>query len=525
MQAHSNPGEYLINTVKQLIEEKAKANGERVFLVENETGESLSYAEAATRADSVAATFQAHGIQNGDVVGTLLSNTIDHVLVWFGCMKAGAVFAAINTEFQQTELQTCIDTIEPDVMVVEDGCRDKYTTVRDAIEFKGVEFTRRWTLDSAMDIETLFSAEESPRNITVEPGDPGHILFTGGTTGPPKPVLQSQFAPIAGAYRYREAFQPEPGADRHFCVLQLYHIGGQQFGVLGPMISDIDSVLAKRFRASRHLPDVTKHGATISDILGGMLGALVQKYDEPVDNPLQSTVGAGSQDVYLEAVRLFNVEILEAYALTEGGGILLTHRTFDPETDVDVSGKPTGSLNDWANITIQDDDGVRLPPGEVGEICLRPTIPHTMMARYYGRPEATVETWENLWIHTGDLGWIDENDVLHYEGRESHLIRRMGELFSVDEVEEVLSEHPEVIEAAVVGLDNTEIGGDDVAAFIRGDITAGDLAEWVDGRLADVKLPTYIEVVSSFPRSETKNEIERYVLREWDLSGAWKRER
>jgi crotonobetaine/carnitine-CoA ligase len=524
---HKKPSEFPISTIKELIETKCEENGEKIFAIDGENGKKITYNRVSDKSKEVAGSLHELGIEKGDRVATLLPNSIDHLLIWFGCVRIGAIFSPINPEFKGPELTHTINDIRPRIIVVGGENVDQYNDIRNNIDSVDHEFIYD---DQSMgtDPSEIFESKSPPPDVDIRPGDPSTILFSGGTTGKPKPILHSQFAPITGAYRYNMAFDPSE-SDRHYGVLQLFHIGGQQFGVLGPMISDISTVLSLRFSASSFFEEVNKYDATISDTAGGMLGALLQTHKNTtgkIENSLRITLGMLDYDAHKKAGDLFEVDILEGYALTEGGGILLTRNHFDRDSNISGEGKPIGKINDWAEIGILDEEGGRKDRGEVGEICIRPTIPNSVMSCYYGHPEATLDAWENLWIHTGDIGRIDQNGMLYYVGRQAHWIRRMGENISAYEVEQVLNSHETVAESAVVGVPNEEIGGEDVKAYIIPEnlsTNPQELIKWCGENIADFKIPRYIEYTKEFPRSETKNDIQRHSLRDQGIGNAWDR--
>ncbi|MFB6142194.1 MAG: AMP-binding protein [Halorientalis sp.] len=522
------PAEFPISTVTELLEEKTAENGDDVFLVEDETGRELTYAELDERTDAVAAALADLGVGEGDRVATFMPNVLEHVLVWFGTLKAGAVWASLNTDLEEEDLRQPIADIEASVVVVDESCLAQYESVRDGLDVDA-EFVREGDLAGARPISALFDADADPPAVDVAPGDPAQINFTGGTTGTPKPILLPHFAVVASGYRYREAFDATAD-DRHLTVLQVFHVGGQQFGVIGPMLCDMSSVLVRRFSASAFFEQVNEHEATIVDPLGGIWGALLRTHEGTVENTARVGVGSMDPEFVRPAHERFDIDIVEPYALSENGGVLMTYHELtedDYDTIEEGRGKPAGYVEecDWAVFDIRDEDGDPVETGEVGEICLRPVIPHTFMEEYFGHPEATVEAWDGFWLHTGDLGRIDEEGMFYFVGRQAHYLRRMGENISAQEIEAVLERHGAVAEAVVVGVPS-EIGEEDIKAYVirDGDVTPEELVAFCEGKIASFKHPRYVEFVDSFPRSDTKNNVQRHDLRERGVGDAWDRE-
>ena len=167
-----------------------------------------------------------------------------------------------------------------------------------------------------------------------------------------------------------------------------------------------------------------------------------------------------------------------------------------------------------------DDNPV--PAGTTGQLLLRPRVPNTYMIEYINKPEATLAAWRNLWYHSGDLGYLDEDGYVHFVGREAHWIRRRGENVSAFEVEKAITAHEAVVDCACVGVPS-DLGEEDIKAYVQVSAPAEprELVEWCRERIAYFKTPRYIEFVEDFPRTMTKNEIARHELRERGIGACW----
>ena len=167
---------------------------------------------------------------------------------------------------------------------------------------------------------------------------------------------------------------------------------------------------------------------------------------------------------------------------------------------------------------------------EIGEILLRPVVPDTFMLRYHNNPDKTLETFRNLWLHTGDLGYLDDEGYLFFTGRHAHWMRCRGENVSAYEVEGIISRYPGVREVIAVGVP-APLGDEDIKAFIIAEpgaiIEPRGLVLWCRDRMAAFKLPRYVVFLEEFPRSTTKREVERHKLKAlaglevWDAEQAF----
>lgn len=155
----------------------------------------------------------------------------------------------------------------------------------------------------------------------------------------------------------------------------------------------------------------------------------------------------GARDSGGEIPLRFDLEIFNAYSLTESGGTVIIHNPAGGPNP-QANGKAWG----WADISIRDEQDVALGPGQTGEICLRPSVPHIFMQGYFNNAEATLKAWRNFWLHTGDLGYLDENGYLYFVGRQAHWLRVKGENVSAYEVESVISDFPGVEEVIAIGV-------------------------------------------------------------------------
>ncbi|HXG65416.1 MAG TPA: AMP-binding protein, partial [Blastocatellia bacterium] len=213
--------------------------------------------------------------------------------------------------------------------------------------------------------------------------------------------------------------------------------------------------------------------------------------------------------------------IYETFGMTEG--LIIPPKLYEPRRP-GCCGKP---IDDY-EVRIVDEDDLALGPRATGEIVMRPRQPYTMMTGYYKMPEATLEAFRNLWFHTGDLGYFDEDGFLYYVGRKKDAIRRRGENISAFEIETVINQHPAVLESAAIAVPS-ELGEDDVKIVVvlkPGETLAPEeLIRFCEPRLAYFMIPRYVEFREALPKNPSQR-IEKYKLRaDGNTAATWDREK
>jgi crotonobetaine/carnitine-CoA ligase len=205
----------------------------------------------------------------------------------------------------------------------------------------------------------------------------------------------------------------------------------------------------------------------------------------------------------------YGIGVTSVYAMTENTAVTV----FGPD-DPPEKASSAGRVRDYMDVQIVDDDRRPLPPGEVGEICIRPNERGNIMLGYYEMAEATVAATRDLWFHTGDRGHLDEDGYLYFADRKKEAIRRRGENISAFEVETVLCRHPDVVEAAAVPVPS-ELGEDEVMAYVvpapGSAVDYAALVEFCAEHMAYYMVPRYLEAMPEMPKTPSEK-IEKYKL-------------
>lgn len=510
-------------TLRDLVVKRA-AFGEKPFLICRDI--TLTYADADRMSNRVANSLIAKGIVHGDVVATVMYNAIEQALIWFGCAKIGAIYASLNVSLKKEDLAYSLNDTGAKILVVDEELAEAYISAKPLLKLDLDVFVHGAfdLIEGAAPLDELLEGEECLPDAEVVAADPVCIVYTGGSTNMPKGVLVSHLYYIAAAIRYAEIADVTED-DVHYANSHFFHIGGQQFAITGPLYNGMTGIMDKWFSASNYWHIVEKYGATVIDPLGTMMAVLLRRPKSHLDKSHKVRVGVGiassqvRKDLRDEFETRFGAPMLEVYSMTEMGVLMCSERLHDRRSG--SCGRPHG----WAEVLVVDADDNPVPPNTQGQILFRPKVPNTYMIEYVNKPRETLAAWKNLWYHSGDLGYLDEDGYVYFIGREAHWIRRRGENVSAFEVEKALTRHDAVVDCAAVGVPS-EIGEEDIKIYVqpvddRPRPDPSELVDWCKERIAFFKVPRYVEFVDLFPRTMTKNEIARHELRERGIGQAW----
>jgi len=520
------------STVVELLDRRLDADPDGPYL--DVCGTALTAGEVAATADRLAGALARLGVRPGDRVATLLENSAEAVLAWWGIVRAGAIAVPVNTAYKGEYLRHQLADSGSRLLVVAHDLADRVDQVVAGLDdlahvvVVGGEPGRPVTGAARHDWADVLAAGDARPDVTVRPSDLATFIYTGGTTGPSKGCMLS--------HNYHEALTRQIGIcwertadDVVWTPLPLFHFNAITTAVLGPLVYGGRAAVYRRFSVSGFWPEMNRVGATITSTLGTMAYLLAHDVDRPEmprsgapdANATLRLIGAAPLPVEVDEVirRRFGVATFSgAYGVTEASLV-----SWQPRG---VTNRPNaaGVVNDeYFDVRIFDDDDHELPRGTEGEIVLRPKRPHVMFEGYWGRPEATVETSRNWWYHTGDVGRVDEDGYLTFVDRKADYLRRRGENISSFEVERILMGHGALADVAVHAVPS-ELTEDDLkitATRAEGaTLTEEELFRWCIDQLPYFALPRYIEFRAELPRSPVGRVLKR-DLRAEGPGGAW----
>lgn len=511
-------------TVTDVLITGAGAWPERVAVVDER--DRATYSELFDRSCRVAGGLRALGIGRGDTVALILDNSVDHVLAWFGCSLLRAVEVAVNTAFMAPQLAYVVGHCEARVVVVDECYLDRLREVAGQLsDVRAVVVRGDPSAADDLPFEVVgwdeLAVSNAIRPEPANPADPLGIVYTSGTTAMPKGVLVSQ------AQTYGRMWPLGPATAGHddvtLVVLPIYHVIGQCRGLYNSVIAGGTAVLERRFSASRFWDVCRLYQATYVPLVGAMAQYLLRQPERPDDADTTVThVSLGTTIPEVDTFRRrFGLErVSVSYGLTEVGGVLVG----------DATTAGCGRLRPDFEALLVGEDDVAVADGEMGELVLRSTEPWTTMLGYFKNHEATVEKWRNLWLHTGDLMVRDADETYRFVGRRSERIRVRGENVAPGEVEAQLASHPAVAECAVVGMaasGDGAVGDQEILVAVvlaSGAFASPDqLVVHLERRLPRFAVPRYVAFVTSLPRTEATQRVQRARVAEAALGRMWDR--
>jgi long-chain acyl-CoA synthetase len=449
------------------------------------------------------------GIAPGDRVVVTMANSPEVGISYNALWRAGAVVTPGNFLMPPEELRHVISNSEATAVITTPEFADKVREATSGLE--SVRFVI--TSGSADGLLPLAELEQADPGPIVPRGDDelAALLYTGGTTGRAKGVMLTHAnLHFTGASAHAAAYVP--GLNRGLGTLPLSHAYGLLVTIASMHSPEQGvAVLLRWFDPQAFLELVAEHRIQVTAVVPSMLQILLSQPLEDYDLSSLRYVSSGGSPLAPEVAEQFirrvpSASIRQGYGLTETAALLTTNP---------VGREKPGSVGfpvPGIELRILDEEDRELPRGEVGEVCARSP---GMMRGYWRSPETTAEAIRDGWLHTGDLGYQDEEGYLFVVDRKKDLIIRGGFNVYPRDVEDALLEHPALEAAAVVGRPD-EVHGEEVVAFVSlrpgAEASPEELIAWARARIGGYKYPREIHVIDAVPLTSV-GKIDRKALR------------
>ncbi|MGB6105402.1 MAG: AMP-binding protein [Pusillimonas sp.] len=483
----------------------------------------LTYRQCAEAVDGIARALQRQGLRSGDRCLLFMANGIDYALAWLAMCRLGVISVPLNQAYRGPILVHQVRNAAARAMIVDERHYGTLAEAAQGLECLERVFCFRNEGEAIPSERARLISGEAPDVPLDAPWPAGHdilsIFYTSGTTGPSKGVLYShhQAAVTASTVsRYLDA------DDVFYMVNPMCHVGlphclGAVLQVGGALI------VRERFSASAFWPEVRKSGATVTMMLGSVANYLNAAAPDDQDR------SHGLRKVLMVPVladartfcERFGVAVMSWFNMTEVSVPLHTHGfSNDPDGGC-------GMPREGATVRLVDANDRPVPRGTPGELLVRDDSPWALSPGYLNDAQGTVDAWRNLWFHTGDLCVQDSGGAYHYVDRIKDCIRRRGENVSSHEVESQILTHPDVQEAAVIGV-AADVGEQEIQAIVilnpQARVTIAGMLDYLAPRLPHFCLPRFIHFVDApLPKTET-GKVQKSRLRELYPQGRGDRE-
>lgn len=507
-------------TVGQILRRSASTYPDKTAVICGDG--TTSFCELDELADAVARGLARRGVTKGSRVGVLMSNRPEYLAAYYGVARLAGVFVPIVSQSTVPELEYFVSHAGITFLLV-DGQR--WSTIGEGLS-KTECFTKVNCVasvdavddESVVDWEDLLVRDGEPMQDAGLMDDISAFMYTSGSTGRPKAVVHSHRTVVRQVQGVSDRLEYGPD-DVLMTVFPLFHGNALVWSAMTANYVGATLVLAERFSASRFWKDVNRHGVTAVNLLLGAANMLLAQPAAPDDrdNTLRLILSTVNPTVHEELTTRYGVDVVTLWAFAESplGTMAVPGEGYHPG----YIGRPMKGTE----VSVIDDDFEPVPDGEVGELVV---CSDAAMVGYHANEAETARVLRGGWTRSGDLGRRSSDGAFYFVGRIKHVIRRSGENISGEEVETVTSEHPEVVDTAVVSVPD-DIRGEEMKAFIvrqaGSTLSERDLVAWLAERLSDFKIPRYIEFLDKLPRTGPQK-VDLPALRARAIdSGTWDR--
>jgi acyl-CoA synthetase (AMP-forming)/AMP-acid ligase II len=507
-----------LRTLADVVERNARMHADTAFLVFG--AQRLTFRGYADRARQLASALHAGGLKPQDRVGLLGMNCTEYLEIYGVGEVAPFVIAPVNFRLAAPEILYILRDSAPNVLFFEkqyeatiEALRDQLPSVQRYVCFGGA--APAWAEDYASVVES--GSTDGP-GLEVLPEHLHAIVYTSGTTGRPKGAMVTHAAFLALGFDWARELAADAG-DRILLCMPFFHVGARSQGYALTCVGGTMHIL-RAFDSQAILQTIERERITQLHLAPTLVQQVLdhpgqERFDLSSLKTLNYAAAPMPFTVLQRALGRFGRIMINGFGQTEGAGCVLKKFYHRPEGDARDLKRLTsvGQATSATRVVILDDDDSEVPVGTIGEICFRAP---TVMLGYWNNSIATHETLRNGWLHTGDVGYMDEDGFIYLADRKKDMIVSGGENVYSREVEEALMSHPVVQDAAVIGVPD-ERWGEAVLGIVvlkSGQTTdAETLLRHCRGRIAGYKCPKRIEFVPQLPRLPS-GKISKVALRE-----------
>jgi long-chain acyl-CoA synthetase len=514
---------YPTHPYDEMLTQMAQRFSEQVALLFNQIN--ISYRELDALVNSFANALRDLGIRKGQIVSLFMTNRPEYIISWFAIIRIGAVASPLNPSYKDREVAYQLNNSDSVAVVVQ----SELLPLVEAIRSETPALEHIILIDDAPHITSTYGLSFGNLIHSYPPTPPMReawtqddliaLPYSSGTTGMPKGVMLSQKNLVTNAYQ-SVATARITSLDRMLVFVPLYHIYGTML-IATATLSGATSVLMERFDATRCLQYIHEQKITLFYAVPQVL-SILSEHPQLDNYDLSSVryVQCGAAPLPPALAHRFeertHVTVMTAYGLTEAAPGTHSNPVYDPHLiKVETIGLP---IHDTKQKIVDMETGqIELGVGEEGELIVQG--PQVMLG-YWKAPEATAEAIRDGWLHTGDIGWCDEDGYVTITDRKKELIKYKGFSVAPAQLEALLLEHPAVADVAVIAKPDVQ-AGEIPKAFVvlragYENLSTDELIAWANGKLATYKNVRKIEFITAIPRNQS-GKILRRVLKEREL--------
>lgn len=508
-------------TLRSQWDETVHCYGESIFLEfisKQDEWCSFTYAAFDAKVKQCTNLLLSLGVQPGELIALHMHNTPQYLVAWLAIAQVGAVSVPLNEHYQLRESAYVLQKCGITKLIAEPAVLGMYVENREALGLETLLLAIGATnlpgviaMEEAMGAQSIALAEVRP----VGSDDMAVLLFTSGTTSKPKGAIYTHANVVYGGLLHADQIHMNRG-DRFLTAMPCYHMDFQEMAAMPVICTGSTLLMVEKYSARRFWRQIYEYKAHFTDTMSVMNRTMmlqpVQSWEKKhCLKQIYFSMGLSNEEKKQFESR-FNVQLLNSYGMTE----TVTAVTCAPLTG-DKHWPSVGRASLSYKVKITDKNGEEVPPGTVGEICIHGVPGRTLVPGYYREPEATARLLDrDGWLHSGDKGYLDEDGFLYFVDRSGNIIKRSGENVSSSEVENVLTSHEGIADAAVIGVPDA-IRGEAVKAFVQlvsgARLTEEEIISYCGPRLAKFKIPACVQFVDDFPRTST-GKIKKEVLRQ-----------
>jgi len=514
-------------TFPAILRRQALANGDTPFLLDD--NQSISFAEADDLTDRLAGGLRALGVRAGERVGLYLGNCPEFVLLALAANKLGAIWVPISTDYRGEWLRDTLERSRCRLLVADAERAARLEELDDFKQYGTPICLGEGNAPGWLRFKELLRSVPIAAAVEQDYGDTCAILWTSGTTGKSKGVMQNYNGWIRAIDQGASPMFDSSAGDIIYCALPLFNTGAWITSVYRALLEGIPCVIEPRFSVTEFWGRIAKFQATQTFLIGAMSVFLWKQPER--DDDAATTLSKAMIVPFPPELRAPFEERFGLKILTAGLGMSECQLVANQlNSSVELPPHSLGYPPEDIELRLCDDEGREVDDGEAGEMWIKPLAPHVLFNGYFENPEATAEAYRGEYFLTGDMARRDpDTGALYFVDRKKDVVRFAGRNISSLEVESVVRNHPLVRDVAAYGIPSAEVESEDElkldVVLVPGEqLQAEHLCNFIAENAPHYFVPRYLEYVTTLPYTPT-NKVQKYRLRERGVTGdTWDRQ-